>query len=99
MKAKLAVIVTAALLLVGCSSISSGYITAKKYQPAYTYTTQQCASYNAKGVCTVWMPMTHHVDEKFKFDIRNDNQENGWVYVSQGEYDHYQIGDYYGAKR
>jgi len=37
MKAKLAVIVATALLLVGCSSISSGEITKKNHQEAYEY--------------------------------------------------------------
>lgn len=98
MRKKLAVIVATALLLVGCSSISSGYITAKNYEPAYSYMTQQCAAYNAKGVCTVWMPVTHYVDEKFRFDLRNDNKDTGWVYVSRTTYDQYQVGDYYGSR-
>ncbi len=98
MKRKLAVIVAAALMLVGCSSISSGTITAKAYEPAYSYMTQQCVSYNAKSQCSVWMPVTHYVDEKFRFDIRNDNKDTGWVYVHKSEYEKYEIGDYYGEK-
>lgn len=99
MKRKLAVIVTAALLLVGCSSISSGYITAKKYHEAYDYYTMSCAAYNSKGVCMTWVQVWHHVKEKWSFDIRNDNQDTGWVYVSESEYNSYGIGDYYGEKR
>ena len=99
MRSKLAVIVVVVLLLVGCSSISAGYITAKKYSPAYDYMTQQCASYNSKGVCTVWMPVWHHIDEAFKFDIRNDNGDTGWVYVHKSEFEQFNVGDYYGEKR
>lgn len=99
MRTKLAVIVTIALLLVGCSSISSGYITAKKYSPPSSYITQQCSYYNSKGVCTIWVPVTHHVDETFKFDLRNDNKDTGWIYVTESEYEKYQVGDYYGEKR
>lgn len=99
MRKKLAVIVAMALLLVGCSSISAGYITAKKYSPAYEYYTQQCSYYNSKGICTVYVPVLNRVPESFKFDIQNDNGDTGWVYVSQNEYDQAKVGDYYGAKR
>lgn len=99
MKQKLAVIVAMAFLLVGCSPISAGTITNKVYEPAYSYMTQQCSYYNSKGVCTVWVPIQHHVSEKFKFDLENDNGDTGWVYVHQTEYDRYQIGDYYGVKK
>lgn len=98
MKAKLIALGALVLILTGCSSISSGYITAKKYTPDYYYTTMQCVSYSAKGFCTVQMPVQHYVSETFKFDLRNDNKDTGWVYVSEYEYNSYEIGDYYGEK-
>ena len=88
-----------ALLLVGCSSIDAGVITAKKYSPAYEYYTQQCYSYDKNGMCTVSMPVKQTIPESFKFDIRNDNGDTGWVYVHSSEYEKFNVGDYYGEKR
>lgn len=99
MRAKLAVIVATILLLVGCSSISSGYITAKKYHEAYDYPVSYCAMYDSKMNCKLWAQRWEHVREKWSFDIRNDNRDTGFVYVSESEYNEYQIGDYYGEKR
>lgn len=99
MKAKLAVIVAAMLPLGGCSSISAGYITAKKYSPAYEYYTQQCSYYDSKGFRQVYMPVLNRIPESFKFDIRNDNGDTGWVYVHKSEFEQFNVGDYYGEKR
>lgn len=96
---KIGVLVAAAFILVGCSPINSGYITDKKHHEAYNYMTQQCASFNSKGICSVWVPIWHHVDESFSFDLRNDNGDTGWVYVDISEFEKYKIGDYYGEKK
>lgn len=99
MKTKLAVIVATALLLVGCSSISSGVITKKNYYEAHDYPVSYCAAYNAKSQCIAWAQRWEHVNERFSFDIRNDNKDTGWVDVSESEFNKYNVGDYYGEKR
>ena len=50
----LAILVVA---LAGCSSISSGTVTGKKYIPEITVYVPTCLSYDSKGLCTVMMPM------------------------------------------
>lgn len=99
MKAKLAVIVTATLLLVGCSAISSGTITKKNHYEAYDYPVSYCAMYNSKSQCVMWSQRWEHVPEQWSFDIRNDNKDTGWVDVSSSEFEEYKVGDYYGEKR
>ena len=83
------------LALVGCgSSISAGTVTEKSYSPEYQYMTQQCAGYNKDGACTVWMPIWHTMPESFTLDLR-DGEKDGYVRVSEAEYESYEVGDYY----
>lgn len=89
-------LIALALLLSACSSISSGIITDKVSEPGHYWTTQQCVSYNAKGVCTVWMPQTHYDDPDWRFDIR-DGDKSGWVYVSEDTFNRYEVGDYFSS--
>jgi uncharacterized protein YceK len=98
-KKKLAVIVSAALLLVGCSSITSGVIVKKNHYDAYDYPVQYCAMYDTKTfACRMWMTRIDHVNEHWSFDIR-DGKNTGWVDVSSSEFNQYKLGDYYGEKR
>lgn len=99
MKAKLAAIVAAALLLVGCSSISAGEITKKDHSEAYDYPVTYCAFYKSNGTCGMWSQRWEHVPERWKFDIQNDNGDTGWVYVTEPEFESYSVGDYYGEKK
>lgn len=98
-KAKLAVIVTAVLLLVGCSAISSGTITKKNHYEAYDYPVRYCVMYKSDMTCRYYGTRYEHVPERWSFDIQNDNQDTGWVDVSASEFEKYQVGDYYGEKR
>jgi len=94
---KLAVAPLALLMaaLAACSPISSGTITAKVIEPESTIVTQHCAAYNARGICTVWVPQYIHDDEDYRFDIR-EGDESGYVYVDRTTFDQYDEGDFYG---
>lgn len=98
MKLQSALPATVALLavavLAACSPIQAGRITQKDHEPSYTYSTMYCASYGPKGMCTVWMQQQHTAPEKWRFDIRDNDDKDGWVYVSSDTYDTYQVGDW-----
>jgi len=85
------------LLLVGCSSISSGYITSKKYTPGWDNLVQYCMYYKSNGSCGMYGWRTDHYPERFTFDIAQGDK-TGWVDVPESEYSKYKVGDYYGDK-
>lgn len=99
MKKLFAVLLVAGAVLAGCSSISSGYITKKDHREGYYYTTTYCASYDSKGICTMWMPRQNYVPPTWKFDIQDTGQDGktvtGWVNVNEDTYSKYNVGDYY----
>lgn len=76
-------IVAAALLLVGCSSIDRGTITEKVHEPQRTY------------LCSAKPIIFCNDDEDWRFDIRNED-ETGWVYVTEETFNEYDEGDFYG---
>lgn len=83
------------LALAGCSPISAGHITNKVYEAPYDYLTYSCASYNKDGFCTVNIPIWHHVDAQYRFDLEQADK-TGWVYVNEPTFNSYEIGDFYG---
>lgn len=83
------------LLLTACSGISSGTVIEKHYEGPYTYSTQQCAGYNANGGCTVWIPIFHHVDEQWVVTLENKEGDKGTVEVEKKDYDSIEIGTIY----
>ena len=80
--------------LVACSPISAGTITQKTHEPSYMYSTTYCAAYGAKGICSYWAQQWHTSPEKWRFDIRDNDDKDGWVYVSSDTYDSHQVGDW-----
>jgi uncharacterized protein YceK len=96
MKRKLAVALAAVLLLAGCSSISSGYVTKKEYEPYNTYSTMLCAAFKKYGF-SVYIPMLHYVPEHWRLDLKNHDQ-TGWVYVDEQTFNAVQVGDVYNDK-
>jgi len=89
-----AVAALAALVLTGCSSISSGTVTGKEYSPAYTTTSLQCYSFGKAG-CTMWMPVVHYWPATYQLDLRNGSK-TGWVDVDARTYAQERVGDRYG---
>jgi hypothetical protein len=82
------------LAATACSSIESGRVTGKNYEPAYSYITMQCMSYNKDGICTMNMPMTHWVAEAWYLDLDN-GEDTGTVSVNEAEYNKYSVGQQY----
>lgn len=85
----------AMLIITGCSAISTGHITDKVYTAPYDYISYQCYSYDKSGFCTVNMPIMHHVEAQYRFDLAQAD-ETGWVHVNEATFNKYEIGDYYG---
>jgi len=81
------------LLLVGCSAISEGYITNKTFTPAYMSTWIWC---HPVGKVTICQPMTTYYPDSWEFDIKK-GEDTGFVSVNEGEYDSYEVGEYYPA--
>lgn len=90
---KALVIILAAIgfILVGCSPIRSGVITAKEFEPSRSYITTQCHLVGKVTHCT---PITNYDDEDWRFDIKSEKDE-GYVYVTPEEFEQYEVGDYY----
>ncbi|QIG58026.1 hypothetical protein SEA_PAULODIABOLI_342 [Microbacterium phage PauloDiaboli] len=86
-------------VLVACSPISSGVVTSKDYDPAWTQTVydQRCISRNAKGVCSGYISSPRFVyhPERFTLNLRGEEDKTGWVNVPEGEYNSYEVGDQY----
>lgn len=90
--------VTLALVLAGCSAISTGTVTSKDYDPAWQQTVYDyhCMSRNKDGVCTynAPIPRTVYYPESYTLNLK-DGEKTGWVNVSEGEYEDYEVGDHY----
>jgi uncharacterized protein YceK len=84
----------AMLALAGCSAIDSGTITQKDHHDDYYTTTMSCAAYSKQGFCTLYVPITTHHPESWRFDL-TEGDKDGWVYVSEDTYSHYAVGDYF----
>lgn len=91
-----------ALLLAGCSDPpESGVVTSKElYHAAYTWVQMMCSAFDPKtGMCTVWMPITHYVPERWALCLRAGDDE-GCRDVEKRTWDEFQVGEYYaGAQR
>lgn len=94
MRKTLSLIVAAAsaAVLVGCSSIDSGTITAKVEEPGHYITTMSCSGTKVR-TC---VPITTYDTPDWRFDIR-EGEDTGWVYVTPETFDNYAVGDYYGG--
>lgn len=92
-----------ALVLVGCSPISAGYITKKDHREGYYYPVQYCAIYDTKnGGCKMYATRQEYNPPTWRFDLREQSDglngkepETGWVYVTEDTYARYEVGDYF----
>lgn len=98
MMKKLIALLASALLLVGCSYITSGTITAKDHKDAYRYSTMQCSMIRSNGTCGAFITTWHDVPEKWYFGL-DDGENTGWVSVTQSTYEQFEVGDHFEGKR
>ena len=91
---KIVALLVGTLLLVGCSSITSGTITAKDHKDAYSYTTPQCSMFRTNGTCAIYIYVNHDVPEKWYFGL-DDGEDTGWVSVTEDTYNGFEIGDHF----
>lgn len=82
-------------VLAGCGDgINTGYITKRTYTPAHDDMHFQCAAYDARGICTVQMPVWDHYDAEWRFDLR-EGDKTGWVTVDEKTFGRYDVGAHY----
>jgi hypothetical protein len=74
--------------------VDEGTVTGKGYEAPYTYYVNTCTGYNAKGACTVWIPIPHTAPECWRLDL-DDGENTGSECVSKQEYDYFGPGDFY----
>lgn len=93
------VLVGVALATSGCTKMVEGHITRKSYDDPDTWTSMQCAAYNSKGICTVYMPVQHYDGPHWSFELNGTNDkgepDQGWVEVGADEYNVFGLGDCY----
>lgn len=82
-----------ALFLAGCSSISSGTVTGKTYEPGFFLTTTVCSGQPV--ICT---PILSWIPECYRLDL-DDGKDTGDVCVSEEDYAAYRAGDHYPRAR
>ncbi|HEY6074340.1 MAG TPA: hypothetical protein VIV15_13365, partial [Anaerolineales bacterium] len=83
-----------ALTLVACSAPDHGTVVEKKYHESYNWMQMVCAAYGQNGICTVYVPVEHHVPERWELCLR-DGDDEGCREVDQVTYHKYNVGDYY----
>jgi len=86
-------------ILLGCgSAISEGTVTDKTHRPSYIWIQNVCAGYNSQGVCTTQVPIVHTEPDRYTLSLQ-EGEDTGWVYVTEGEFDTYVVGDHYPKPR
>ena len=88
-------IVLVALLLAGCSAPDHGYVTEKKHHDPYTWVQMSCVAYGKGGTCTIYVPIQHHVRERWELCLRDDEDKRGCRDVDSVTWGQYKVGDYY----
>ncbi|WP_439377865.1 hypothetical protein [Amycolatopsis lexingtonensis] len=83
-----------AFFISACSSISSGTVTGKEYEPESTWFSQDCMSYDTKMNCRFYMPTAHTDPECWRLDLVQ-GEDDGSVCVSKQDYNSYGAGDFY----
>lgn len=87
----------ALLALAGCADRpKSGEVYDRKFHPAFYYTTQQCASYDSKGQCTLSVPVLHYWPDSYELCLADGTTgKRGCRPATLREYETYQIGNHY----
>lgn len=73
---------------------NTGTVYDKKYSPAYTTISYDCASYTKSGACNLRLPHTNYYAEQWYLCLRNGDK-SGCKPVDQVDYHKYEIGQTY----
>lgn len=85
------------LTLVGCSHPpKSGEVTAKSYEPPYTYYVNQCMSIG-KDPCGMQIPIPHQEPEHWVLEVRDDADPEhvGKVRIDRESWHQYTVGSHW----
>lgn len=93
MKLRAAVAAIVLVLLTACTSLTSGHVVDKQFTPAYDWMDMQCFSYDSKGMCTMRMPVWHHVPDVWELRIEKDDKYDWWS-VDEATFNRTNIGDW-----
>ncbi len=90
------------LAVTSCKSVTSGVVTERNHEAAYTYVTMECGSYGSNGNCKFYMAVPHYVPESWELCLRDDSedkpvkdQSQGCVSVDGPTWDRYRLGSHY----
>ena len=101
MKKTLVGVLLAAAAVLGFSACGPatdhGDIVDKRYTKPYTYWSNQCYSWDAKGMCTLSIPVQNHVPADYDIKVLDSTGTDAWLEVSPEEYATLEVGDYYDA--
>ena len=75
MRALAILAVPVALVMAACSAPEAGTVVSKRYEPASEWTSSYCAVYTPKGMCSAWLPQTHHEPEHWVLVLRAGDDE------------------------
>jgi hypothetical protein len=82
------------MFLGACAAPESGVVYGRYHYPTYQWVQMVCASYNAKGLCVVQVPVVQTDPERWSLGLRNGDDE-GQRTVTVREYENCQVGDNY----
>jgi hypothetical protein len=99
---KASAILLAFLLLAACKSVTSGIVTERQQEAAYSYITMNCAYYKTTGGCGAYVPEAINVPASWTLCLRDNtedkpvkDQSTGCVDVSPDDWSRYRVGDRY----
>lgn len=75
------------LVLAACGWSGTGVVVGKSKTEAYTYISYICSAYDAKGFCTVQMPIVNNVPEYYYLQINAD--DDGKVHEVSVNYEYW----------
>ena len=91
-RAALLLIPLAVLALTACGGPDHGVVQDKRHSAGYWYFKQVCVTYNAKGLCSRYVPQNTYVPPSWGLDVYNES-EHGWRSVSENVYETTEIGE------
>jgi hypothetical protein len=80
-------LLAATMVLTACGWTGTGVVVGKTKTDAYSYVSFQCAGFDAKGNCTVQMPITNYVPDYYYLQVNSD--QDGKVHDVSVNYEYW----------